>query len=78
VQITQSNVATDFDKVEHLAIYPLSVVGQLDKRRIPTPIATVNEGADLVDGFLDCHVLVREDRDQVVIDAEFLHWGEGY
>lgn len=69
IQIPQNDILAPLDIQLHLRIHLFAPPRQVRVRKIPAPIALVQERLDLVVGFLLGETLLAEDVDDVVSDV---------
>ena len=77
IQIAQNDILAPLDIHLHLHIHRLAPKRYFRVRKIPRPVALVQELADLVVGFLLGEAVLAEQMDDVVVEAHGLFFVEG-
>lgn len=77
IQIPQNYILTALDIHLHLHIHLFAPERQFRVRKVPAPVALVQERVDLVVGFLLGVAVLAEELDDVVVEAQGLLFVEG-
>ena len=77
IQVTQNDILTPLDIHLHLYIHRLAPERYFRVRKVPCPVALVQELADLVVGFLLGEAVLAEQMDDIVVEAHELLFVKG-